>query len=74
MKLPPEVRSRIAQQLMESVAANDEGDVVFERDDDLTSEERAYVHSRIIASIRSRRAGAETSDADEVMAELNSEP
>lgn len=56
--------------VLELVPANEAGDDVFERDDELTDEERAHVHQRIIASIRGRRAGAPTFDADEVMAEL----
>jgi hypothetical protein len=56
------------------VPANEVGDQVFDRDDDMTDEERTYVHKRIVTSIRERRAGAPTFDADEVMAELAREP
>jgi hypothetical protein len=59
--------------VLELVPANDGGDQVFDRDDDMTDEERAYVHERIVASIRGRRAGAPTFDAADVMAELAAE-
>lgn len=49
-------------------------DEVFDKNDDLTDEERAHVHAEIIASIRERKAGGETFDADEVMAELAARP
>lgn len=52
------------------VPANEGGDHGFDRDDDVTDEERAHVHERIGSSIRGRRAGAATFDAAEVMAEL----
>lgn len=42
-------------------------DEVFDRTDDLTDQQRAHVHGEIIASIRERRAGGATFDADEVM-------
>lgn len=59
-----------AQQLLDSTTAANEVDEVFDRDDDMTDEERAYVHERVIASIQGRRAGAPTYDASDVMAEL----
>ena len=55
---------------IELVPANEAGNVVFDHDDDMSNEERVYVHEQIIASIRERRAGGETFDANEVMAEL----
>ena len=45
-------------------------DEVFDSNDDLTDEQRAHVHQEIIASMRDRRAGGPTFDADEVMVEL----
>lgn len=45
-------------------------DEVFDGNDDLTDEQRAYVHREIIASMRERRAGGPTFDADEGMDEL----
>lgn len=59
--------------VLELVPAND-SDEVFSRDDELADEQRAYVHGRIVESIRGRRAGAATFDADEVMAELAPKP
>jgi hypothetical protein len=49
-------------------------DEVYDTNDDLTDEERAHIHGEIISSIRERRAGGETFDADDVMAELAARP
>jgi hypothetical protein len=43
---------------------------VFDTNDDLSDEQRAHLHQEIVASIRARRAGAPTFDADEVLNEL----
>jgi len=45
-------------------------DEVFDRNDDLSDEQRAQVHQEIVASMRERRAGGSTFDADEVMGDL----
>lgn len=56
--------------VVELVPTDAAADEMFDRSDDLTDEQRAQVHREIIASMRERRAGGPTFDADEVMAEL----
>ena len=54
--------------VVELVLANE----AFDTADALSDEQRAHLHQEIVASMRERRAGAPTFDADDVLNELAS--